>query len=535
MTVMTWGGLVAALGFALAGLSVQHLSAMSLHSNRQEAQNLARSAVSKAIERLLSQPSFGKAPPAGQMLKIELTGSRPGALGLLTFHPGEARDNGIDYSVNNLEGTQPVIGALQRPVAAAQAQLIGEGRCGGVVRKVVAVLAVPPFPYAIASAGPVSAQGGLTLGSLEAVPSGDISADTPLLPADLLSNFAGSNAIFLGANTHVSGDVKAPGGIDLDPAAPVGSIRVEGLIESGAAPESLPKIPLSDYDPQQSGKDFTPLGNGLYTDPLHVSGVMRRQGNLEAENGLALTGGLLFVDGDLTVHKGLTGQGVVACTGKVTLEGQNRLVSGNGVALLTGKDLTISGRASDESYFQGLVYTEGTFQANRVSIVGTLIAAGQNDQAVTLRQSRVLQAPDSSVTVTLKPPAPGSTVLAPFSMDLWGKWQLQLGGSVTGRTINLTGTLGTTPLNLGIVLTGPTTPNDLTTKIQQEIIAAAPFPGLTFPPGGQLHGFSKQIMEAVHKNLGSGSGTAPVVVTVNPSSFMRIQDRVRVVLWKEEI
>ena len=153
---------------------------------------------------------------------------------------------------------------------------------------------------------------------------------------------------------------------------------------------------------------------------------------------------------------------MVACTGKVRREGQNRLVSGNGVALLTGKDLTISGRASDESYFQGLVYTEGTFQANRVSIVGTLIAAGQNDQAVTLRQSRILQPPDSTVSVSLAqtapPGGPASSTLGPYKISISGH-TLEIKGTVTGNSVNLTGSYqGVTKNFIAMVVDKGTTP-----------------------------------------------------------------------------
>lgn len=544
LTVITWGGLLAALGFALAGLSVQHLSAMTIHSNRQEAQNLARSVVSKAIERLLSDPTFCKTPQPGQILKVELQGSRPGAVGLLSFHQGTAGDNQIAYSVNNLKGTQPVPGANNRPVAPAQAQLIGEGRSGGSVRKVVAVLAVPPFPYAIAAAGPVSAQGGLTLGALEAAPEGDLPADAPLFPADLLSNFPGSQAIFLGANTRIAGDVKAAGGVDLDPNAPEGSIRVEGTIKSGAAPEALPKIPLSDYDPQN--KPFTALNSEVYSNPLRVAGVMRRQGGLRADNGLALDSGLLFIDGDLTVHGGLSGKGVVVCTGKVTLDGQNHLESGNGVALLAGKDLSITGQDSDSSYFQGLVYTEGTFQANRVSIVGTLIAAGRNDEPVTLVRSRVLQAPERGVSVELAPTEEqggggGGPVVAPPLFLNPGN--LNLSARVSGNTVQLMGSVspGNERFAFPMIFNRPVSANQLMSQIPSAVLAHLS-PGRTWARGAPWTGFYRDLATAINNAGGSppgpsnppAPGQTPVVMTINPSSFMRIQDQVRVVLWKEE-
>jgi len=544
LTVLSWGGLIAALGLGLASLSVQHLGAMNLHSHRQGALNLARSVASQGVERLLSDPTFGakatqgpngtqvvlsaqgQAGVQGQLLRHKLAGTPEGEAGLLTFQPDVAAKEGILYSVNNLEGTQPVMGALAQPVPPGTAQLIGEGREGGQVRRVVVVLAIPTFPYAIASAGPISAEGGVTLGAVSKIPTDNIPEDSDLLPADLVSNDATQKAIFLGPDTYVAGDVKATGIVALDPNAPSGSIKVDGVIKSGADPERIPKIPLGDYDPQAQGKPFVSLTSSLHSDPLRVAGVTRHQGALQADGGLTLDGGTLYVDGDLSVRGGLKGKGVLVVTGQVTLEGQSDLESGAGVALLAGKDLRIKGQDSEKSYFQGLVYTEGTFRADRVTILGTLIAGGQPQNSVTLANSRLLKPPPAPAITPPAPPTGGGT--GPVGTQVG-----QVNIAFDPQTQQFQALYNGQQYNFGLGAQAAVYSNvsDLVAYIESQLPS-----GAFAKSGSELHTYAANVLQALAAQSGTGGQTVPpaTVTTIDPSAFLRIQDRIRVMVWKEE-
>ena len=405
LTTLVFLSVIASLGLALAGLCVQHLSAAASQENRQQSLLLARSAVSLGLSRLMSNTNFGKPAQAGaqEVLQVTLPDNRPGASGRLTFDSQQAEQLGIAYSTNNLEKDQSTRGAGGRSVPQNSVLLIGEGRCGGVVRRVETVLAVPPFPYAVASAGPVDARLGVTIAGLPNSGNPDASG-AAWLPADLLSNDSSAQAIFLGSGTSITGNVKAAGTVTLDPNAQQ-AIKIDGRVTSGAAREKIPHIPLANFDPLVGSAPYTTL-TADPQGPASLSGVFRRQGNLHCAQGLSMDGGVLYVDGDLSVSGGITGKGLIACTGKLTVQGQSDFQSGNGLAVLAGKDLKVSGSGASGSFFQGLMYTEGSFEADKVTLVGTLVAADETTtRPVVLKNARIFHDP-SPLTVVLPVPAP---------------------------------------------------------------------------------------------------------------------------------
>lgn len=91
--------------------------------------------------------------------------------------------------------------------------------------------------------------------------------------------------------------------------------------------------------------------------------------------GLNLNGGVLYVDGDVTVSKGVTGYGALFATGKIKVSGGSNLGSDSLCALVAGGDLTISGAGADKTQFRGLVYSYGELAVSDVTIVGSLVGA----------------------------------------------------------------------------------------------------------------------------------------------------------------
>lgn len=518
MTTLVFLAVVATLGFALASLSVQHLSAAASQENRQQALLLGRSAVSMAIARLM------KSQPAPGLLQASLPGTRPGAVGLLTFET----NRGLAYSTNNLQGDTAVAGWGGRSVPRHAALLIGEGRSGGVVRRVEALLAVPPYPYALASAGPVDARNGVVIAGLPAG-SSQLNPDTTgvtLQPADMLSNDAGAQAIFLGAGTRVTGDVKAAGTVRLDPAA-----LIEGRVTNGAAREQIPNIPLANYDPQSG--PHTVL-TAAPTGPL--SGAFRHQGDLNCTQGLQLDAGVVYVDGDLTVSGGLRGKGMVVCTGNLTVNGQTDFQSGNGLAVLAGGDLKVSGSGQAGSFFQGLLYTKGSFEADRVTVVGTMIAASTNaNPRVLLDDARVIYNQGGVVSL---PPVGGSSGLANLTT---GALPPLLLGS---RSVNIyvarnnsggwdgNFTFTWPPANTAVMA------RPLGATVDQVLFNLR---DVLEPIAVQEGSLAELDRWLTGLNLDGGPpgpapGPAPPppsLVTFDPSSFLQLVERVRIVMWRE--
>lgn len=532
-------GVITTLGLVISQMSVEHLAFSNLKANRQGALDLARSAASLAIAKLGQDPEFGI---HSNSPILQVNGQRPQDRGQVIFDQVLAKQVGIPYSYNNLLGNAAKPGSLGNSIPQSSAHLVAVGHSGGQTRRIEVALALPPFPFAVASSGPIRAIRGVQIAGLRALPiaGSSISPDpAALTEADLASNDATPNAVFLGPGTKIQGSVQAVGNISLDPNAPKGSIEVLGSIKSSSEHESIPSQQLNKYDPLVSGDDYTAIEAAtLSHGGNRLGGRLRREGSLEAQDGLQLDGCLLYVDGDLKVSGGLRGKGVVVATGKIELEGQSKFESGAGVAILSGKDTSISGSGPQGSYFQGIVYTQGRFSADRVTLVGSLIADNERQRsAVSLTESRVLAAPNPTVRVDL-PPKPGGPPppTNPRIGPSLGSFQINVFDRESGYrsvlTVQLNQGQGGIWIQVGPApaefVDDPALVND---RITQSI------------PNGFSYQPIKPQLDPIVAHYDPGwkppVATDPdpqsaAVITIDPSSFLKLQERMRVVSWRED-
>lgn len=410
------------------------------------------------------------------------------------------------------------------------------GKVGGVTQRVEAILAVPAFPYAIAAAGSVEARGGLTIGGLNALPEAAIPESGTFLPADLLANASGGQSIFLGQDTNISGDVRSAGEVVLDPNAPGNSIHIKGQIKSNAAPEKIPTIDLAHYDPVINGSQFTPLQQASYGNgQTKLDGIHRREGNLTIEQGLFLDGGTLYVHGDLTVRGGLSGKGILVVDGKVSLTGQSDFNASNGVAVLASKDFSVTGSDPEGSYFQGMVYTEGGFSADKVTLVGSLVAAGEA-RPVKLRDSRVFE--------VRNPPKPGGTPTPPALGDIPSPTFEVYNTSSAPVSFKLTGNASLAQLNVSGGNSGDINLSFAPSYISQYYQADQALYNFGIANNIEAAEITRliQAIEAYLINNGylSSGGPGPgnndpaVISLMDPSNFLKLNERIRITMWKEE-
>lgn len=392
--------LLATLAFALAGVSISHLSLLARSTGNTRAQNLARSVVAEGIARLLEDKSYGAARLPSEHLTIQTDHGTAH----LAFDEATAEGWGIPASTNNIEGSGSVEGPAGRVVPAAAVHLVGVARADGHTRTVEAFLHVPPFSYAIASSGPVRSQGGVLVGALKAGQTLDSQPTIDdLLPADLVSNAADDDAVYLGADTMVSGDVQAAGGVVVSQAS---STAILGEVRQQAGITPVPDIDPLEFDPQARNQDFEAVQGVL---PQVISGSVRSDRSVTLDGGLELDGALLFVDGDLTITGGLKGTGVIVVTGRTTVSGEVNVQSGQKVALISRGQIALTGQGQFGSRFRGLVYTEEGIRADRVTVEGTMIVAGEpTAPGVSLKDARVLHDPEVAVV-----PLPTPTAAAP--------------------------------------------------------------------------------------------------------------------------
>ena len=364
--------------FGLVGVGVQHVQFLNGMTNSDMALQLARSAVSQSVEKLIAQEGYG-VNTTGATIKVLASAGPDGAAGELTFDPSVSLGDNVPLSSNNLAGNSSVASndTLTSPpplVPAGAARLVGVGRCGGVTRKVEAYLVIPAFPYALASNGPVSAQD-LLVGGVASAPNSTLPNPDELLPASVLSNASGI-AIQFGSGTNVTGDVVVVGNVQRNNTG----VDIHGQVKQDQPLQTIPSFNLSSYDPATNGLAYGDLPNSTYTGGRTYSSIMRRQGDVAFTGGVILQDAVLFVNGSLSVSGGLQGSGLVVATGNVSLDGSNSLVgtqgTQSGLALLAGGNLIVQGASRGSSFFQGILYTAGACQASDITVVGSLVCNG---------------------------------------------------------------------------------------------------------------------------------------------------------------
>ncbi|MGE0489083.1 MAG: hypothetical protein AB7S38_07695 [Vulcanimicrobiota bacterium] len=349
--------IVSLLGVTIAGMSVTHQGLLLHSENSTRARNAARSLIERAMAGIFDG---SLAPDA------TLTDQGTGYEAVLTFDPSEADARQIPVSINNLEGSNsvknPNNGGL---VPAATARLVAWSRYRGQVHQVEVLLYVPPYPYALACAGPLDAPTGVIVGELmDYAVSGPLE-NLPLAPADLGSGSVASNAVLLGGRSRVTGNVETPGQIVLQDQA-----VIDGERRGGWGDVPIPALDPTDYDP---------LTRGLTTLPLPAAGtpltqVYRETGDRTVDS-LDLQNGFVYIEGNLTVNNGVTGQGVLVTTGALTINGGTDIrQSLLDLALVSGGKTTLTGAGPETSAFHGVVYAGGGLEARRIAVVGTLIA-----------------------------------------------------------------------------------------------------------------------------------------------------------------
>ncbi len=394
------------LAFTLAGLSVTHLQLSSRQEHGLAASNAARSVVSQAISRILQRKEFGET----RGLDEEIRWEGPDSLGLLTFHEATARRERMSFSTNNLNKAEDTHGADDVLVPSSTVHLVGVGRSGDVERRVEAVLRLPPFPWAIASAGRVETRNGVLIASLPAGVWPPPTNEDELLPADLLANGRDARAVVLATGSTVLGDVETPGQV-----IQASGASVKGEIRSGSSEVVLPTLNPAEYDPLVKGREhFDVTGS-----EAELTGSARGQGVVTFSQHLTLSNSHLFVEGDLNLPRGVSGAGVIVATGDISIGASANLEAMTELAVVSGGRVTLAGRGTERSHLRGLFYAEGGLRAADITLVGTLLT-GESSSGVELDRVNVLYEPPSPIEQDGEIVATRYQVLGRVTYDMLG-------------------------------------------------------------------------------------------------------------------
>lgn len=354
--------IVASLVLLLVALSLGVLTHQSvIHktlSTKTRAQSAAKSITTRAVVEFQMEPSFGTPAHADYSKVLEWTAA-DGSTAKLTFDPDVADDLGIPHSTNNFEGETPVRGGAGYDVPPGTVELVGYGEAYGESRTMRNIISVPPYDFAVATNGGFASSGNLLVGTLPAGVNPVGLRIDDLLPAHLVA----ARDVELQGNASILGNVQAGAKVRR-----AGAVDIRGEIYEDTPPPELPTVDIDEYRTSvpYSGTIDSSGSATLDENTLHT-------GDINLVGTLTINDAVLFVDGDLTVQGGATGVGAIICTGNITFNNAADFTGNQQVAILSKGDVTLRG-AGQTSLFRGMVYTEGRFSADGITILGSFVS-----------------------------------------------------------------------------------------------------------------------------------------------------------------
>jgi len=276
---------------------------------------------------------------------------------------GPVSDSGFNVTLENnyrKEGT---------PTCPGDSVLLSSvGVSNGYSCRLTCLLAVPPYPYALASSGPIKSLSGMTLGAVPADFKGTEVKVEDLTPAELMSGAE----LTLKGSSDIVGNARSAGKADWD----ASQVRVrDGSISGEASVDAVPVIPLKDFDFDPTLTVQT-LPMDSFADKQKLSGLLQwTGGTLNFAQGLELNGATLRLHGNVVIHGGVKGAGALLVDGNVTIVGGSDLTADNKVAIVASGGVNITG----PGYFQGLVYAGGEdgISLKDVTVLGTVLNSGK--------------------------------------------------------------------------------------------------------------------------------------------------------------
>ena len=417
-TVMMVVAMMLTLGFTVVAIAFNHLNLSFKSSNQAQADHLAEATLAKAIDRIVNDQEYGllgtseektvriTRPTSGMFSSLP-----EGSEGILTFDQDYAGTQGIPYSTNNrTEG--PVIGVGGIQVLGESFHLVATAKVKNCTSVMEAIISVPQFPFSVAADGEIRSDGGLLVASVRPGVPYDLNYplhEDDLRPGHLVSNSkVGDAAIVLSGENKIYGDLQSSSGVTLET-----ETAVFGEVRTNAADEQLPRLNVEDYDPDPDEDPIEPNMVNSGAGTLEVEGYNKSAANLTVDNGIVLSGGVLYVEGDLLVSAGgVSGKGAVIATGNVTIYGDGEATSDNQAAIIAGGNVVIKGSSSEKAKFAGLIYTEGQLDAENLRLAGVFVAAGDNS-SVEFTNTEVYEDPSKS---SIKIEDAGPTTPAGFQL-----------------------------------------------------------------------------------------------------------------------
>lgn len=290
------------------------------------------------------------------------------------FSPDEAyhiitfdRASSYPHSTNNTHLDRDS-GSLGRTVPDGKFHIVSTGYCRGQYRTVECIVERPPFPFGLATSGPIVSRDPIKVvgtSSVEAFAEGEDERPGHILcnsPDGVTISAAPASS---GLATEISGFVKSAGKVEIaQPAV------VRGGVRSFADVSTLADIEVTNFRNEGQSGVITLL-DSQYTQPQQMDVMYFHPGpNLRYTSRVELDQAMLYVEGDLVIDGPVSGEGLIVVDGDVTFNSGTALSGANKMAVLSSGDITVHG---NNNFFTGLLYAEGNLNASDITIVGNTI------------------------------------------------------------------------------------------------------------------------------------------------------------------
>lgn len=373
-----------------------NMNSVQRFSNTELAQNEAEAALSELVVQVGENPNFGTnneviflQPNSAQFRYLSFVDNPSGMPFAAQGLPRSTSAVNANPSGGDLSGS------LGRSVPVGKLHAVATGYCRGQYVTIEAVLDVPPFPYGVATSGPLVSPSAM---QVEGVSSNAVArSNSPSdRPGHVASNSTQDVSISLGTGpngntTHITGLVRGASKVVVAPDAEVGGLR------PFASAVDLPDINLESFrnvggtgvatmnvPPSQS------LGNQVLDIAYYLPNDITYNGDVDMHNAF------LFSEGNVTINGCLKGKGAIVAMGNVSIGAGAELQGDNQVAVLAGGDINVQG---DGAYFSGILYARGKVTAQNLTVLGSVIAnnpADPESSSATLDQVTIKGSPEMS-------------------------------------------------------------------------------------------------------------------------------------------
>ena len=315
------------------------------------------------------------------------------AFHIVTFDPSSE----FPHSTNNTSLDRNS-GSLGRTVPDGRLHLVSTGYCKGQYRTVECVVERPPFPFGLATSGPINSEDPIVVKGVSSI--AELQSANEDRPGHLVCNSPQGITIKAAPHgsvtTEISGFVKSTGPVNIEQPA-----VVRGGIRSFSDDSTLANLDVTKFKNQGEPGVIT-LMDSSYDKEQELDVMYYRSGDLRYQRSVQLKNAMIYVDGNLTVDGPLSGEGLIVVNGNATFNSGTALSGSNRMAVLASGDIKIVG---NNNYFTGLVYAEGNFSAKDITIVGNTIVNSENPAKGRAELSNVTivsneETGDMTVTIT---------------------------------------------------------------------------------------------------------------------------------------